>query len=74
MLLRRILLPLVLCFAAAPLLVFGDDVSLKTGKCPIFPEDTLAPCVVYCLKDSDCKEDMKCCSVGCMQKCMKPET
>ncbi|XP_037777946.1 nigwaprin-b-like [Penaeus monodon] len=72
MLLRRVLLLLVLCFAVTPSLAFGDDVSFKTGKCPRFPEDTITPCIAYCIKDSDCKEDMKCCPVGCMQKCVKP--
>ncbi|XP_060596375.1 papilin-like isoform X2 [Ruditapes philippinarum] len=48
----------------------GQD---KPGKCPIF--NRFGICLVrhpYCLVDSQCPSNLKCCSVGCGRQCVQP--
>ncbi|XP_042319018.1 protease inhibitor 1-like [Sceloporus undulatus] len=44
----------------------------KPGICPKAPPHTITICLASCRSDWDCTGKEKCCSYGCMVKCMKP--
>lgn len=44
----------------------------KPGDCPSLQNST--QCELECYNDADCRGDNKCCSNGCGQVCISPET
>ncbi|BFZ02736.1 hypothetical protein BsWGS_05775 [Bradybaena similaris] len=47
--------------------------TVKPGNCPAITNNDTSYCSDECNNDGDCRNDYKCCSLGCRRSCIPPE-
>ena len=48
------------------------DNSTKSGQCPVPVDGGIGLCIEDCKLDTDCRDNLKCCSNGCGHQCIEP--